>query len=184
MCRGNLQYFGDCGHEKTFHPTDLCPLYDPAQAKCLGTLTICHQTVIHSPAICTACATLIETSMRRRRDRALSAFAAEIATLDRALGREKKDIRLRRAMESERASVRKAMVGFREKGDKELVEFREELGKDAPGRAEDLRHDWWDDEEEVGEGGSGQVPRARQRDAGRLGAPFDDDGWDDDDELV
>ena len=148
MCRGNLQYFGDCGHEKKFHPTELYPYYDPDQDKCLGTLTICHQTVIHSPAICVACAIRIEVSMMREHDLAITAFEKEIATLNRALSREK-NMQLHRAMKSVRAVVTKAMAEFSEKKDKELAELQKKQGKDAPGRAEDLRHDWWNDEDAV-----------------------------------
>ncbi len=146
MCRGNLQYFGGCGHEKKFHPTEVCPYYLAEEDKCLGTLTICHQTVIHSPELCIPCAVRIEAGMILERDHAITAYKEKIATLNRAMSKEKNAHR-HRAMFSERAGVTKAMTEFTEKKEKELSEFRKELGKDAPGRGENLDNDWWNDEE-------------------------------------
>ena len=181
MCRGNLQYFGDCGHEKKFHPTKLCPYYSPNQDKCLGTLTICHQTVVHSPAICVSCAVRIETGMILECDRATRKFEKKIETLNRALSKEK-DTRVHRAMISERAKLMKALAEFTERKNEELAVFQKEQGRNAPGRAEDLPHDWWNDEEED----SVQASRSRHgwcddddEDTSRLVAPFDDQ-WNDD----
>lgn len=86
--------------------------------------------------------------MMREHDLAITAFEKEIATLNRALSREK-NMQLHRAMKSVRAVVTKAMAEFSEKKDKELAELQKKQGKDAPGRAEDLRHDWWNDEDAV-----------------------------------
>ena len=148
MCRGALQYFGLCGHEKKFHPTALCSSYSPDLDKCLGTLTICHQTVIHSPGICVACAVRIETSMKRECELGTREFEQKISTLNHTLG-EEKDTRIHRAIASERTDMIKAMVDFIEERDTELADFQKEKGRNAPGRAEDLPHDWWNDDNDA-----------------------------------
>ncbi len=81
------------------------------------------------------------------RDHAITAYEKKVATLSRAIGKEKNAQR-HRAMFSERAGVIKAITEVTKKKEKELSEFRKELGKDAPGRAENLNSDWWNDEED------------------------------------
>ena len=146
MCRGNLQYFGECGHEKKFHPKELCPNYSTQQGKCLGTLTICHQTVIHSPAICVACAVQIEGCMKREYSLATAEFEEKIGKLDYALKREK-DTRILCALRLERAEAIEAMAKLTVQKSKEFANFQKEQGMDASGRVEELSRDWWNDEE-------------------------------------
>lgn len=85
-------------------------------------------------------------------------------------------------MISERAKLMKALAEFTERKNEELAVFQKEQGRNAPGRAEDLPHDWWNDEEED----SVQASRSRHgwcddddEDTSRLVAPFDDQ-WNDD----
>ena len=146
MCRGTLQYFGECGHEKEFHPTELCPYFSTQQGKCSGILTICHQTVLHSPAICVACANEIEVRMERGYSLATAEFEEKIEKLNYALRREK-DTRVHRTLTLERAGVIEAMAKLRVEKRKEFAEFQREQGIDASGRIEDLSQDWWNDEE-------------------------------------
>ena len=146
MCRGNLQYFGECGHEKDFHPTELCPYYSTQQGKCLGTLTICHQTVIHSPAICVACANEIEVCMKREYSLAVIEFEERLEKLDYALVKEK-DTRVHRALTIERAEVIEAMAKLTMEKRKDFANFQREQGMNASGRIEELSRDWWNDEE-------------------------------------
>lgn len=146
MCRGNLQYFGECGHEKVFHPTELCPDYSTQQGKCLGTLTICHQTVIHSPAICVACATATEVCMKREYSLAVAGFENFLEKLNDTLMKEK-DTRLHRALTLVRAEAIEDMAKLMEEQQEELAKFQKEEGTNASGRVEELSHDWWNDEE-------------------------------------
>lgn len=54
----------------------------------------------------------------------------------------------RKMMISERgANAMSALVRFKRLKDRELAVFRTEEGRDAPGRGDDLPHDWWDDGE-------------------------------------
>ena len=146
MCRGNLQYFGECGHEKDFHPTELCPDYSTQQGKCLGTLPICHQTVIHSPAICVACANETELDMKREFSLAVAAFENHLEKLDDTL-RKEKDTRLHRALTIVRAEAIEDMAKLMEEQRKEFASFQKKEGMNASGRVEKLPHDWWNDEE-------------------------------------
>ena len=80
------------------------------------------------------------------RDHAIMAYEENIATLSRAMSKEK-DTWRHRAIFSERAGVIKAMAEFTKKKERELSSFRNVQGKNAPGRAESLNHHWWNDEE-------------------------------------
>ena len=146
MCRGNLQYFGECGHEKNFYPTEHCPYYSTQQGKCLGTLTICHQTVIHSPAICIACANQTEACMKQEYSLAIAEFEEGLEKLNYAL-RKERDTRVHRALSIRRAELIEAMAKLTVETRKELEDFQREQGMYASGRIENLSQDWWNDEE-------------------------------------
>ena len=81
--------------------------------------------------------------MTLERDLAIRQFEDEIEALDHAMTKVN-DKRNRRAMASERAAVTKALADFSVLKDKELAVFQREQGRDAPGRAEDLPHDWFE----------------------------------------
>lgn len=80
------------------------------------------------------------------RELAIRVFEEKIETLNRAMPKAK-DTQAYRALESERAEVVKALAEFVEKQDEELAEFQKKEGKNAAGRAVNLPHDWWNDEE-------------------------------------
>ena len=146
MCRGNLQYFGECGHEKEFYPTELCPDYSTQQGKCLGTLTICHQTVIHSPAICVDCANQTEFCMKREYNLAVAAFEEHIEKLNDTL-RKEKNVRLHCALTIVRDEAIEALAKITAEQREEFANFQKEEGMNASGRVEELPQDWWNDEE-------------------------------------
>ena len=104
------------------------------------------------------------------------------------------------AIESQRAEVVKALAEFAEAQNEELARFQKKQGKNAPGRAVDLPHDWYNDEETDSDQGResphgscdsersidrgpGHVARREMRDEAedpcRLMTPFDD-RWNDD----
>lgn len=85
-------------------------------------------------------------SIIRGRDLIASEFEEKINKLNRVLGQEK-DTSVRRAIISERTRVLKAKAELLARKSIELRDFQKEQGRDAPGRAEDLRHGWWNDEE-------------------------------------
>lgn len=114
--------------------------------------------------------------MIHERDLTTSEFNEKIQRLNRALSKEK-DTRVHRAIIFERTGILKAKADFLARKSIELREFQREQGRDAPGRAEDLRHDWWNDED----AGPVQAVRSsrgwgedRKKGFSRLVSPFDD----------
>ena len=112
---------------------------------------------------------------------AITEFEERIQTLNQAT-RKEKDIRVHCAMMSERARLMNAMADFTQKKNEELADFQKEQGRNAPGRAVDLAHDWWNDEEadpvQTLNSTFGSCVD-EDEDRGRLVAPFDD-RWSDD----
>lgn len=107
------------------------------------------------------------------RDHAITTFKEKIATLDHALS--EKNPRVHRAITAERAGTMKTMAEYTERKNKELADFQKEQGRNAPGRALDLPHDWWNDEEadpvHVIERGR-ESCEDENEDRGRLAGPF------------